>query len=100
MRSVLRDATAVNGDPNNAASRTLRGRASSAETSGLERWCIETLIAQLSRDEPVIVQAVLDALEEAAQDERCLRILVRNSIVFSVARCAGRRGSAFCINPT
>lgn len=93
MRSVLRDATAVNEDPNHATPGTLGGRTSSAETSGLERWCIETLITQLSRDEPVIVQAVLDALEEASQDERCLRTLVRSSIVLSVARHSCRGGA-------
>lgn len=80
MRSVLRDATAANRDLKNTASRTLGGDISGADNNGLALWCIETLVAQLSRDEPAIVQAVLSVLEEAAQDDRGLRTLVSRSI--------------------
>lgn len=76
MRSVLRDAIAANRDLKNTALGTLGGGTSSADNNGLELWCIETLVTQLSRDEPAIVQAVLSVLEEAAQDDHCLRTLV------------------------
>lgn len=47
-----------------------------AEDTGMEMWCIETLVAQLNGGDPAIARTALSVLEEAAQDEGCLRTLV------------------------
>lgn len=51
----------------------------SITTSGyvrLEEWCIEMLVAQIDGGDPAVARAALSVLEEATQDERCLRTLV------------------------
>lgn len=76
MRSVLRGATAADRNVKDPAFGTPLGSRSGGEDAGLELWCIQTLVEQLNHGEPVIVNAVIAVLEEAAQDDRCLRALV------------------------
>lgn len=70
------------------ANRWLRGSAS-AVTSGCtttsdyaqsEEWCIDMLLTQINGDDPAVARAALCVLEEATQDERCLRTLVNRRL--------------------
>ena len=52
----------------------------SSEDSRPEDWCIEALVDQLIGDDPTVASVALSVLEEAIQDERCLRSLVGKAI--------------------
>lgn len=76
---MLRYTNATFRERKDPAVSTYAGSNAGADDTGLEVWCIETLVAQLNGGEPPIVRAALSVLEEASQDERCLRTLVRPS---------------------
>lgn len=86
MRSVLRSGSATERvkDPALAAHA---GITAPPDEAPLEEWCIETLVAQLNGDEPDVSRAALAVLEEATQDERCLRTLVSRDIFCSQTKC-------------
>lgn len=70
------------------ANRRLRDSASTAASGGSttsdyaqsEEWCIGMLVTQINGDDPAVARAALSVLEEATQDERCLRTLVNRCL--------------------
>lgn len=76
MRSVLRGARVVGRDIRDPAVAARTAGGTSSDDARWEDWFIETLVAQLNGDDPDVARAALSVLEEAVQDERCLRTLV------------------------
>ena len=76
MRTALRRASAADRRLRDPALAARTGSTSNSDDPRPEEWCIETLVAQLNGGEPEVARAALSVLEEATQDERCLRTLV------------------------
>lgn len=76
MRIALRRASAADRRLRDPALAARSGNASNSDDPRPEEWCIETLVAQLNGGEPEVARAALSVLEEATQDEHCLRTLV------------------------
>lgn len=79
MRTALRSASAANRRLRDPALATQSGATTASDYARSEEWCIEMLVAQVNGDDPAIVRAAISVLEEATQDERCLRTLVSSS---------------------
>lgn len=76
LRCVLRDAVASPCELQDRAMATPSENAVDVKDSNFQEWCVEMLVSQLNRGEHDTTRAALSALEEAAEDERCLRALV------------------------
>lgn len=80
MRSVVRHTIVSHLKFEDPIASHVESTATMGDETGLQPWCIQTLVTQLNAGEPAIVRAVLSVLEEAAQDQRCLRTLVSWSV--------------------
>lgn len=76
MRTALRGASAANLRLRDPALIAQSGSTTASDYARLEEWCIEMLVAQVNGDDPAIARAAISVLEEATEDERCLRTLV------------------------
>eukprot|EP00752_Nemacystus_decipiens_P007062 g6329.t1 len=76
VRTALRGASVANRRLRDSASTGASGGSTISEYAQSEEWCIEMLVTQINGDDPAVARAALSVLEEATQDERCLRTLV------------------------
>ncbi|CAM9962272.1 unnamed protein product [Ascophyllum nodosum] len=78
LRSALKRLTLTSLVSVDSSTSTTSARvgSTSSEDSRPEDWCIEALVDQLIGDDPTVASVALSVLEEAIQDERCLRSLV------------------------
>ena len=63
-----------------SASTSASGGSTTSDYAQSEEWCIEMLVTQINGDDPAVARAALSVLEEATQDERCLRTLVNGCL--------------------
>lgn len=80
VRTALRGASVANGRLRDSASAAASGGTTSSDYAQSEEWCIEMLVTQINGDDPAVARAALSVLEEATQDERCLRTLVNRCL--------------------
>lgn len=76
LRTVLKGADMANREPKSVAALSSATSAARSNDGCWEEWCIETLVTQLNGENPKVARAALSVLEEATQDEGCLRTLV------------------------
>lgn len=76
MRTALRGASTANLRLRDPAMTAQSESTMASDYARLEEWCIEMLVAQVNGDDPAIARAAISVLEEATEDERCLRTLV------------------------
>ncbi|CBN77350.1 conserved unknown protein [Ectocarpus siliculosus] len=76
MRIALRNSSTANRRLRDPVLTAHGGSTTPSDYARSEEWCIEMLVAQVHGDDPAVARAALSVLEEATQDERCLRTLV------------------------
>lgn len=76
VRTALRGASMANRRLRDSASTTASMGATPSDYAQSEEWCIEMLLTQINGNDSAVARAALSVLEEATQDERCLRTLV------------------------
>lgn len=81
VRTALRGASVANRRLRDSASTAASGGMTTSDYAQSERWCIEMLVTQINGDDPAVARAALSVLEEATQDERCLRTLVNRCLL-------------------
>lgn len=79
LRSALKKISTGDSESLDYSTTSRTGNVNLEDPTRPEEWYVEGLVGQLNCDDPSVAGAALSVLEEATQEERCLRSLVGNA---------------------